>query len=384
MIINSLLDSDFYKYTMGMLALHLFPTVMVEYAFKCRNEANWTEAHVKRIREEIAHYCTLRLTESELFFLRSLGTFKDSFIDFLRLYQPNINHITVQLIDGQLDIRVKGPWYLTIFFEVPVLAIVNEVYFKEAAEEQPKLRVSGLFKLEQKRKINKDVPFKFADFGTRRRFSGKWQRTVVEQLKEYCPNFIGTSNIMLAKEFNVKPIGTQAHELFQMAQAVYPLHSFQKDILNAWLTEYEGQLGIALTDIVGFDAFLKDFDLHLANAYTGLRHDSGNPFIWADKALQHYRKLGIDPKTKTLVFSDGLDFDLASKLHMSYSDSANVSFGIGTFLTNDFEGITPLQIVMKLVKVNGRPVAKISDSPGKGMCEDPEYVNYLKKVFEIE
>lgn len=379
-IINSLLDTDFYKYSQAQLALHQFPTVQVEYAFKCRNKANWTEHHVERIREEIAHCCTLKLTDSELSYLGSIRFFKPGYIDFLRLYQPNINHIKVELIDGRLDIRVKGPWYLTIFFEVPVLSIVNEVYFRDRLGKN---LITGYERLSDKIKLVNKNPFPFADFGTRRRFSASWHNEVIAGLIGV-PSFIGTSNVMLAKKYNIKPIGTMAHELFMVAQAVYPTQDFQKHILQDWADEYRGDLGIALTDIVGFDAFLKDFDLYFAKLYSGLRHDSGPADVWANKAITHYESLGINPKTKTLVFSDGLTFNKASELYKEFDHRIPVSFGIGTFLTNDFEGITPLQIVMKLVKVNERPVAKISDSPGKGMCEDEEYVKYLKKVFKID
>ncbi|KKK56825.1 hypothetical protein LCGC14_3060640, partial [marine sediment metagenome] len=280
-----------------------------------------------------------------------------------------------------LHLTVHGPWFLTIYWEVPLLAMISEIYFEDKWCE--KLEKDGLKRLDDKIKINNSVPFKFADFGTRRRFSGRWQRQVVGQLKNHCANFVGTSNVMFAKEFGLTPIGTMAHELFMVGEAIYPLRDFQKNILKVWLDEYEGQLNTALTDTIGIVVFLKDFNLHLSNAYSKLRHDSGDPFTFANKILQHYKKIGIDPTTKGIVFSDGLNFDLASKLHKAYNDKINVSMGIGTNLTHDFDGIIPLQIVIKIVECNGRPVAKISDSPGKGMCRDDEYVKYLKKVFKV-
>lgn len=386
MIINSLLDTDLYKLTMGQVALHQFPWVNVVYEFKCRNNANWTHEHLVRLREEIKHFCTLGFKKDELEYLSSIKFFKKSYIDFLRLYRPDINHITIQLINGELQLQVKGPWFLTVYWEVPLLAIISEIYLESDDEHTTHLRhVEACARLDNKLLDHENCPFYFADFGTRRRYSAAWQKRVVRHCKEEAgSSFVGTSNIMLAKEYGLKPIGTMAHEFLQVGQALdVPLIDSQKRMLQSWVDEYRGDLGIALTDVIGFDAFLKDFDLYFAKLYDGLRHDSGDPFVWANKAINHYKKLGIDPTTKTLVFSDGLNFEKATNIYKEFSGQTNVSFGIGTNLTNDFEGITPLQIVMKIVECNGRPVAKISDSPGKGMCKDEEYVKYLKKVFGV-
>lgn len=383
MIIESLLDTDLYKFTMGQVALHQFPWVNVEYEFKCRNQADWTKEDLDLIDSNLDRFSNLRFNEDELFYLRNIRFFKDSYIDFLRLYQPDRHHCHAYLEDGELRIKIKGPWFLTVYWEVPALAIVNEVYFRRH-ELDGKRQAAGLFALDQKLAINQKTPFSFVDFGTRRRFSRAWHRQIIEYLKKHSPGFAGTSNVMFAKEFNLRPIGTMAHEFFQVGQALdVPLVDSQKRMLQAWVNEYRGDLGIALTDIVGFDAFLKDFDLYFAKLYDGLRHDSGDPFVWANKAIEHYNALGIDPKTKALVFSDGLTFQKAADLHNEFVEQTNVSFGIGTNLTNDLAGVNPLQIVIKIVECNGRPVAKISDSPGKGMCRDPEYVKYLKKVFGI-
>jgi len=389
-MVDSLLDTDLYKFTMGQVALHQFPWVNVRYEFKCRNEAHWTEKHLEEIMSSVNKFCTLKLTEDELEYLSSIRFFKKSFIDFLKLYRPDSSHFDMKLEDGELKISVEGPWFLTVYWEVPLLAIISEVYFKGMDEKLStngweSFYYKGKVKLSEKIDIANDVGFPFADFGTRRRFSSYWHREVIEQLKKHSSTFIGTSNVMLAKEFNIKPIGTMAHEFLQVGQALdVPLIDSQKRMLQAWVDEYRGDLGIALTDVIGIDAFLKDFDLYFAKLYDGLRHDSGEPSLWAGMVIQHYVDLGIDPRTKSLVFSDGLDFEKAAKLYKAYKSMAKVSFGIGTNLTNDLDGIIPLQIVMKIVKCNGRPVAKISDSPGKGMCKDDEYVAYLKKVFGVK
>jgi len=387
-IIQSLLDTDLYKLTQQQVALHQFPTVDVNYEFQCRNEAIFTQAILNDIHSEIEHYCTLRFTESELQYLRSIRFFSKDYVDFLSLYQPNADHISAYLDGSNLKITVRGPWYLTIPFEVPVLAIVNEVYFRHNPPDVP----GGLehsknlaqMLLDSKRTAYRDSKLPFADFGTRRRFSRDWHRTVIRTLMSL-PTFTGTSNVDLARQFNIRPVGTMAHEFMMVGQARedVPVRNSQKAMLQSWVDEYRGDLGIALTDTVGIDAFLADFDLYFAKLYDGLRHDSGDPFEWGEKVIAHYKKLRIDPKTKTLVFSDGLDFQTAFRIYEHFKDRAHISFGIGTNLTNDFEGTTPLQIVMKLTEVNERPVAKISDSPGKGMCNDEGYLQYLKTVFHI-
>lgn len=381
-IIKSLLDTDFYKFTMGQVAFNQFPNVDVEYRFKCRNQANWNRDKVKRITQELHSFAELRFTKDELDYLSGLGYFKPNYIEFLRTYQPNVEHLTCGWLPNQneLAITVKGPWFSTIYWEVPLLAIVNEVYFSD----MPSITAdSGLDRLTKKLDFIEKNPFPFIDFGTRRRFSAFWHGVVTGTLKG-CPSYKGTSNVLMAKERGVTPVGTMAHEFLQVGQALdVPLIDSQKRMLQSWMDEYRGKLGIALTDVIGIDAFLKDFDLYFAKLYDGLRHDSGDPCDWADKVIAHYKSLGIDPKTKTLVFSDGLDFNKAHALYEKYKDQAKVTFGIGTNLTNDFAGVTPLQIVMKIVRCNGRPVAKISDSPGKGMCEDSQYVDYLRKVFSV-
>ena len=222
------------------------------------------------------------------------------------------------------------------------------------------------------------------DFGTRRRFYSMWQREVIEILMKECPdNFVGTSNVKFAREFGTTAIGTMAHEWLQGFQALAPLHTFQKSALDVWAREYRGDLGIALTDIIGIDSFLKDFDKYFCKLYDGVRHDSGDPFVWCEKVIEHYEKMGIDPKTKLAIFSDGLTLELARKLYDKFHDRINVSFGIGTHLTNNL-GTESMNIVIKMTKCNGQPVAKLSDSPGKGMCENETYLAWLKEVFNIK
>jgi nicotinate phosphoribosyltransferase len=227
--------------------------------------------------------------------------------------------------------------------------------------------------------------FKLSDFGLRRRFSGDWQDHVVKTFADYCPEFfVGTSNVYLAKKYNIKPIGTFAHEWFGGIQGEnIRISEVQKYALDIWAKEYRGELGIALSDNFGFRAFLNDFDKYFAKLFDGCRHDSGCPFKWGEMLINHFKSLGIDPKTKTACWSDSLDPDKAIELAKTFHDRINVTFGIGTNLTNDV-GFKPVSIVMKVVESNGKPVCKISDAPGKGMCKDSQYVEYVKQQYNYK
>ena len=385
-MIESMLDNDLYKFTMMQAVLHQFPGVEVEYKFKCRTEGVNLSPHVFQIINEVDALCRdLRFTQAELDYLGGLRFIKPDFVQFLKLFKFERNYVHVgRSIDGELDIRVKGPWLHTIIFEVPILAIVSEVYSSkqhDGSYTTANQRLTNKVNLARK-EIGTDSSFKLAEFGTRRREGLDWQFQVVADLKTNLRNnFVGTSNVLLAKELNVTPIGTMAHEWIQAHQALgYQLINSQKMAFENWAKEYRGDLGIALSDTVGVVAFLRDFDMFFAKLFDGTRQDSGNPYTYAQKIIAHYKSLNIDPKTKTVVFSDGLTIEDAIELWQTFKDDINVSFGIGTHLTNDF-GYKPLSIVMKMVKCNDQPVAKISDSPGKCMCEDPGYLDYLKSVF---
>ncbi|WP_434278615.1 nicotinate phosphoribosyltransferase [Acinetobacter sp. CE-15] len=394
-IIQSLLDTDLYKFTMLQVVLHKFPQTHSVYHFRCRN----LDATVypltdilDDLNEQLDHLCLLKFQEDELQYLRSMRFIKSDFVDYLELFQLKRRFIKAGIDEqGRLDIWVEGPMVQAMMFEIFVLAIVNELYFSRIrnddiyveGERRLYAKVELLKKFEQQQGTQAP-PFLVSDFGTRRRYSLDWQRHVIQTFHAAVPNvFRGTSNVLLAKELNIHPIGTMAHEFLQAFQALdVRLRDFQKAALETWVQEYRGDLGIALTDVVGMDAFLQDFDLYFAKLFDGLRHDSGDPFEWGDKAYQHYRKLKIDTKTKMLTFSDGLDIERAWALYQYFKDRFQVSFGIGTNLTNDM-GQTPLNIVLKLVECNGQSVAKISDSPGKTMTDNDTFLAYLRQVFEI-
>ncbi|RSO30511.1 nicotinate phosphoribosyltransferase [Acinetobacter lactucae] len=395
-IIHSLLDTDLYKFTMLQVVLHKFPQTHSVYHFRCRNLEDTVYPLVDildDLNEQLDHLCNLKYKEDELQYLRKLRFIKSDFVDYLELFQLKRRFIQASIdAEGRLDIRIEGPMVQAMMFEIFVLAIVNELYFSRIKTDQVwaegerrlQAKLELIQQYEKSQKPN-DPPFLVSDFGTRRRYSFEWQKHVVAAFHKTVPNvFRGTSNVLLAKELNITPIGTMAHEFLQAFQALdVRLRDFQKAALETWVQEYRGDLGIALTDVVGMDAFLRDFDLYFAKLFDGLRHDSGDPYEWGDKAYAHYRKLKIDTKTKMLTFSDGLDLPKAWELHQYFKDRFQVSFGIGTNLTNDM-GQKPLNIVLKLVECNGQSVAKISDSPGKTMTDNDTFLAYLRQVFDIE
>lgn len=393
-IITSLLDTDLYKFTMLQVVLHQFPEAHGEYEFKCRNIPAYPLTELEDdLNHQLDLLCQLHFNQAELGYLRTLRYIKSDYLDYLELFHLQRRFIEViPEKNGVLNIRIQGPLVQAMFFEIFVLSILNELYFRRF--DTPQVRVEGQRRLDEKigklqhfwatERRNADNPLLLSDFGTRRRFSCDWHRHIVQQMHEQVPDiFRGTSNVLLAWQLGITPIGTMAHEFMQAFQALgVRLRDFQKAALESWVQEYRGDLGIALTDVVGMDAFLRDFDLYFAKLFDGLRHDSGDPFVWGEKAIEHYRKLRIDPLTKMLTFSDGLDIDRALALYQYFGGRIRTSFGIGTNLTNDM-GVEPLQIVLKLVSCNGQSVAKLSDSPGKTMCSDETFLAYLRQVFGV-
>lgn len=394
-IIHSLLDTDLYKFTMLQVVLHQFPQTHSVYHFRCRNlddTAYPLTDILDDLNQQLDLLCQLKFKEDELQYLRDMRFIKSDFVDYLELFQLKRRFIKASIDhEDRLDITIEGPMVQAMMFEIFVLAIVNELYFQRIRSDE--VLVEGQRRLEAKLELLKhyaqlqgseEPPFLVSDFGTRRRYSFAWQKHVVEEFHKVAPHvFRGTSNVLLAKELGITPIGTMAHEFLQAFQALdVRLRNFQKAALETWVQEYRGDLGIALTDVVGMDAFLRDFDLYFAKLFDGLRHDSGDPYEWGDKAYEHYKKLKIDSKTKMLTFSDGLNLEKAWSLHQYFKDRFQVSFGIGTNLTNDM-GQTPLNIVLKLVECNRQSVAKISDSPGKTMTDNDTFLAYLRQVFDI-
>lgn len=415
-IINSLLETDQYKVNMGQVIYHQFNKDRTDWSFKCRNvDVKFTPEMIQEIRVQIDHFCTLNFKNDELTWLtKNLPWLSEDYIEFLKLWHPFrdeilINEGNIQAYnDCGLAIEARGSWLNTSMYEIPILAIVNEVYFAfkdgvgahdiefqkrtmekfgklynaaEVAEDPGKMLYIG-----NVIKYNEDHPYDvgaFSEFGLRRRYSGEMQDWLIKYIvSEKIPGFVGTSNLYLAKKYGIKAVGTMAHEMIQGMQGHHEYNPAYANMLvmKAWVKEYQTDNGMYLTDCIKTDTFLLDFNKHFATVFSGVRHDSGDPIAWGEKMLAHYQKLGIDAKVKSLLFSDSLNFEKATKIKKHFEGRCKVAFGIGTYLSNPLDN--PLNIVMKMTNCNGSAVAKISDVPGKSMCKDDEYVNYLNKCID--
>lgn len=388
-IIESLLDCDMYKFSMLNVFHRKHSDLEGEYLFKCRNEGvTFTREMFDEINAQLDHLCTLAFTDEELAYLSTIRYLKPGFIAFLRFWKPMRDYVYTDLTnEGELKISVKGPLFAIMMFEIYLLEIVNEVYFRMQYDYET-LLASARARLDQKiADFNSGkYTFKFAEFGCRRRLSREWEDEVVRRLATELvnKNMVGTSCVYLAYKYHLPPVGTYAHEYVQMYQGIpsIPLAYTNHYALQDWYDVYKGDNGTALTDTLGTDLFLLDFDRSMASTFNGVRHDSGDPYEWGEKIIKHYESYGIDPKTKTLLFSDSLDCDRAQALYDHFKDRTKVSFGIGTHFSND-TCEKPLNIVVKLQYVNGSPVAKISDAPGKAMCQDETYLSYLKNAVNF-
>ena len=391
-IINSLLETDMYKFSMGQTIFHQFTSYKTTWTFKCRNkDVHFTDEMVEEIKEQVQAFCQLRFTEEELEYLDNITWIKGTYVDFLRLWQPRYEEFTITTdAPCGLVIDAAGTWLNTSMYEIPVLAIVNEVYFRMAYDYDVLLKQFKR-RLDEKVRLLEEDTYRlsdFSEFGLRRRLSAEAQEMAVKAIAEVelpaDSHFIGTSNVYLAKKFNLKPVGTMAHEWIMCTGQGNHKHNPAYSnwyALDAWVKEYGILNGIALTDTITTDCFLRDFQLTYATLFSGVRHDSGDPYEWGDKMIAHYNSLGINPRTKTLLFSDSLDFERATALYDYFKDRAKVAFGIGTFISNDTDE-EALNIVMKTTKCNGMDVAKISDVAGKGMCKNPDYVDYLNRCID--
>ena len=382
MIIESALDNDQYKFSMMQAILHQYPATTAEYLFKCRTPGIDFRPYVGDIIKNVNKMCNhVRFSDEDVEYIGDLGFYKPDFLRFLKLFKFNYDYVDITADnDGTLHIHISGPWLHTILFEVPILSIVSEVYSTDMSID---------YGLADQRTVEKaemltaaEIAFLFAEFGGRRRHSVMAQDNAIALLRQHCPkNLVGTSNVMMAKKHGIKAIGTMAHEWLQAHQALYRVADSQFMALENWAKEYRGDLGIALSDVIGLKYFLHDFDKYFSKLFDGTRQDSGNPYEYGHAMVKHYENMGIDPKTKTIVFSDGLDFMKAIELAKTFNSAINVSFGIGTHITNDFD-FKALQLVLKMTRCNSQAVAKLSDDPGKGMCTDQRYVDYIRTTFD--
>ncbi|MCF9122803.1 nicotinate phosphoribosyltransferase [Vibrio parahaemolyticus] len=401
-IIQSALDFDVYKVNMMSAVAALYPDAMVSYKFIVRSEEDLSEL-LPEVKAEVIKLQDVRFTEDEIAYMKRVAPYlKPEFVEALRHFRFNpqsdvfFHNKTMSDGSSQLRITINGLWKEAILYETIIMSIVSEVRSRQRWSDIPFEQFQTVLEdkvryLKAELERRNITNFKFADMSTRRRFSFQAQRTMLEYLSKELPQCLtGTSNYHLARELDLTPIGTVAHEWFMGHQALVNVRDSQKIALQRWQKMFNGALGIALTDTIGIDAFLKDFDEELSNAYVGVRHDSGCPFTWGEKMIAHYESLGIDPMTKILVFTDGLNFEQALDICEHFQGRVQVSFGIGTSLANDMgnyvndqgEAYQPLSIVIKMVTCNGSPVAKISDEPEKAMCEDIFFLMNLKRRFE--
>jgi nicotinate phosphoribosyltransferase len=364
MIISSLLDTDHYKLTMGQVIFHHFPRAVVRYQFINRGHTPFPGGFGAVLRPHIDRLAELRAHPEEIAWLKQVASyFKPTYLEWLANYRFNPAEVTIRQEGDVLEIEVLGPWFRTVFWEVPLLALVSELFF---ANRQP---VAGWQeRIQTKSEKMAAAGVHWVDFGTRRRFSLAVHDKVNEVMRRYQPHFLGTSNPYLARKYALPPVGTFAHEGPMALQAGVGLLTSNQVWLDTWVQEYEGELGIALTDTLTSAYFFKNFGRRETKLFDGLRQDSGDPAAVADMAIRHYRSMDVDPRTKRIVFSDNLTDDRLIALHRRFAGQIMVLGGIGTFLTNDV-GHRPLNIVMKLTAADfGQgltPVIKLSDEPGK-------------------
>jgi len=387
---KSILDNDLYKFTQQQAVLELFPNVRVEYRFKNRGTQRFSPEFLTILNEHIQKMSELRLSKDEYSWIkREIPFFKPQYLEYLRNYRFKPQEVDISLDeDNDLVLSINGPWASMILWEVPLMALISELYFSTIDTDWNYDDVQVLANEKAKRLF--DAGCFFADYGTRRRRFlelQKWNNSIFSSYNDlnYSGSgtnyFVGTSNVMLAMRERVKPIGTMAHEWIQAMQAIEGIAHCNYHALQNWVRVYNSDLGIALTDTLGSDLFFDNFNKRLSKLYDGVRHDSGSPFEFTDKVIKHYQKMGIDPMSKVIIFSDGLDVDKAIAIKKYCVGKIKCSFGIGTHLTNDFENSPALNMVIKLWSVNGFPVVKLSDTEGKenGRKDAVEIVKWIVK-----
>jgi len=391
MIIKSILDTDLYKITMGYAVLKHFPRLKVKYKFTDRNKISFPDGFDKDIIDEVKQMEKLKLTRSEKTFLtEKCGDYlPPTFIDFFNGFRYDSSELNISLDkDNKLEIEINGFWYHTIYWEVPLMALISELYFVKTGQVVDLFEVDNVANdIEKARMMIAHNAF-FADFGTRRRYSYENQDRIVQLfIKEGGSNFVGTSNVHLAHKYNIKPIGSLAHELIMTMATIYGYKMANKMVMDMWLDTYEmNQLGTMLSDTYTTNVFLESFEYKYASNFNSVRQDSGCPFEFTDKIITFYKSMGIDPMSKTIIFSDGLNIDKAIKIKEYCVGKIKSSFGIGTNLTNDL-GVIPLNMVIKIsqVLINGywEDCVKLSDDLGKHTGDITE-INICKRILKID
>ena len=387
-VLTSLLDNDFYKFTMQCGVVQLFPKTKARYTFINRGKHEFPEGFDKALRAAVDAMAERQLTKDEKAFLvKNCPYLSPLYLDFLEgyRYDPSEVHITQEGSD--LKVTVEGHWYRTILWEVPLLSIISELYY-QLMNATAWTDAQVIANTREKELLYKELGVVFAEFGTRRRHSYHVHDIVMRTLLEgYGSTFMGSSNVHFAMKYKVKPIGTHAHEWFMFHAAEYSYKMANALSLEHWVDVYRGDLGVALSDTYTTDVFFKQFDKKFSKLFDGVRHDSGDPIVFAEKTIAHYKKMGIDPLSKYIIFSDGLNPKKVQAITEACKGKIGISFGIGTDLTNDV-GLRPMNIVMKLTEVltsddEWVPTVKLSDEPNKH-TGDPKMIALAKGILGIE
>lgn len=385
MIINSILENDLYKFSMGYYYQNIYPNSIGTFTFKDRNNTTYTDTFVHLLKEEFKNLSKLFLQKREFdWAVKTIPYIPQCYWEWLQGFRFDPNRIKVWIDDEScLHIEVTDLMYRVTMYEIPILAIVSELTHEGTFEGTVDNVISSL---DEKIQIAKDHNLFFAEFGMRRRYSSYIEDLIVRHLSEKCSTFVGTSTVSLAMKYNVKPIGTMAHELFMATAALTSPKEANYIVMENWSKVYDGDLGTVLTDTYTVDTFLRAFSMKLAKLYDGVRHDSGDPIEFGEKIIAKYQSYGIDPMSKCIVFSDALDFPRAAEIKEYFKGRIKVTFGIGTNLTCDVPGVKPLNIVMKLksFQVNPRqPVygcVKLSDNPAKAIGNLDDIKNYKYQI----
>ena len=387
-VLTSLLDNDFYKFTMQCGVVQLFPRTKARYTFINRGKHEFPEGFDKALRAAVDAMADLKLTKDEKTFLvKNCPYLSPLYLDFLEgyRYDPSEVHITQE--GSNLKVTIEGHWYRTILWEVPLLAIISELYY-QLTNATAWTDAQVIANTREKELLYKELGVVFAEFGTRRRHSYLVHYIVMRTLLEvYGSTFIVSSKVHFAMKYKVKPIGTHAHEWFMFHAAEYSYKMANALSLEHWVDVYRGDLGVALSDTYTTDVFFKQFDKKFSKLFDGVRHDSGDPIVFAEKTIAHYKKMGIDPLSKYIIFSDGLNPKKVQAITEACKGKIGISFGIGTDLTNDV-GLRPMNIVMKLTEVltsddEWVPTVKLSDEPNKH-TGDPKMIALAKGILGIE
>lgn len=386
--LNSILDNDFYKFTMQFAVSKMFPRAQARYQFINRGQHQFPEGFDDRLRTAINELAKLKLTKAEKEFLRIKCPYMDpTYLDFLAGYRYDPDEVQVQQSGGELSVSIEGYWYRAILWEVPIMSLICELFYENS--EQPRISNDAVREVVKEKMAKYDsLDITVADFGTRRRHSYEVHDQVIRTLKHQpSKTFIGTSNVHFAMKYETTPIGTHAHEWFMFHAAKYGYKMANLLGLEHWSDVYRGDLGIALSDTYTTEVFFKQFDKKLSKLFDGVRHDSGDPVTFAAMTIAHYQQQGIDPLSKTIVFSDSLHYDKVENIVHFCKGKIGYSFGIGTDFTNDV-GLPRMNIVLKMVEAKPEDgewtdVIKLSDERGKH-TGNPSEIAIAKQILKIE